>query len=93
VTATAWVGWSGSTRVVVARLVVPTAGNAALKLTRGKKVLARRKYALRKGTNTLRLALPRRVNPGWSRLVVTVGNPSGRAQVVTMRVQLPKARA
>jgi hypothetical protein len=93
VTATAWAGWVGSTRVVVARVEVGSAGTAAARLSRTNTTLAQRSYTLRKGANTLRLAVPRRVRPGWSRLVLTVRTPAAAARVVSVRVRLPRARA
>jgi hypothetical protein len=77
---------------VVTRLVVASPGEAVAKLSRGKKLVAKRTFKLRNGTNTLPLRVPRGLKPGWSRLVVTVRNPSGRAQVLSMRVRLPKGR-
>ena len=84
---------SGAARRVVAKLRVNRATSALLALTRQQSVIARRRFAVKPGTNILRLAIPRRLAAGPCRLKVTLVNPDGGVLVLPTRsVLLPRPK-
>lgn len=85
------VGRVGANRVVVVKLRVNRVTTARLRLLRGKRVVATGRFAVKPGTNTLRLRVPRKLPRGRYRLATVLVNPGGGTLVVPGRnVLLPR---
>jgi hypothetical protein len=85
------VGRVGAKRIVVVKLRVNRATTAKLRLLRGKRTLVTGRFAVKPGTNTLRLRVPRNLPRGPCRLATVLVNPDGGTFVVPSRnVLLPR---
>jgi hypothetical protein len=83
----------GPVRRVVAKLRVNRQTTALLTLARQQSVVARRRFAVKPGTNILRLPIPKRVAAGPYRLKTTLVNPDGgRLVLPTRAVLLPRSK-
>ncbi len=77
----------------MAKLRVNRATSASLALARKRSVVARRWFAVKPGTNILRLGIPRRLAAGPYRLKITLVNPDGGLLVLPTRaVLLPRPK-
>jgi hypothetical protein len=84
------VGRVGANRMVVVKLRVNRATTARLRLLRGTRAVATGRFAVKPGTNTLRLRVPRTLPRGPYRLATVLVNPDGGTFVVPGRnVLLP----
>jgi Divergent InlB B-repeat domain/Fibronectin type III domain len=84
---------AGSARTVVVKLRVNRATTARLRLLSGSRVVARGRYAVRPGSNALRLGVPKRVPGGSYRLAITLVNPDGGTIALPTRgALLPRPR-
>jgi len=79
----------GRRRLVIVRILVNRSARASMRLSRGRRTLARRTVRLRAGWSTVRLRVPRRAHVGRYRLVVRVSS-AGRTRSVTRAVRLPR---
>lgn len=78
---------AGGRRIIAVRLVVDRRASAKARLTRGRRVFARRGYRLHNGTNRLRLVVPRKVKAGRYRLTIEVRSaPWSRTIARTVRL-------
>jgi fibronectin type III domain protein/List-Bact-rpt repeat protein len=85
------VGRVGGIRAVVAVVRVNRATSARLRLLRGRRAVLTARFAVKPGTNRLRLRVPRRIPGGAYRLATTLVNPDGGALVLPGRgVLLPR---
>ena len=80
-------------RTVVVRLAVNARARGLIDLRRRGRALAHAAHNLQRGTQTLRLRLPKKVTRGWSvlRLRVQSRAPQGTARIFTRRLWLPPA--
>jgi hypothetical protein len=83
---------NGAARVVAASVVVNQAAAVRFRLLRGKATLADRRYQVAAGGTVLRLPVPRRVAPGWSRIAVVVRGANETLALPTRPVRLPAPR-
>jgi Fibronectin type III domain/Divergent InlB B-repeat domain len=84
---------AGTLRRVVVRLRVNRATTARLRLLAHGKVVASGRYAVRPGTNVLRLGVPSRLPGGSYRLAVALVNPDGGTlSLPTRGALLPRPR-
>jgi hypothetical protein len=84
---------SGAARTVVVKLRVNRATSARLKLLSGGKAVATGRYAVRPGTNALRLGIPRRLPGGSYRLAISLVNPDGGTLTLPARgTYVPRPR-
>jgi chitodextrinase len=81
----------GKTLTVVVKVRASRATTARLKLTRQRRTASGR-FALKPGTNVLRLRVPGRWPGGKARLTITIVNPDGGNLVLSRSVRLPKPR-
>jgi chitodextrinase len=81
----------GKTLAVVVKVRASRATTARLKLTRQRRTASGR-FALKPGTNVLRLRVPRGWPGGKARLTITIANPDGGNLVLSRSVRLPKPR-
>jgi hypothetical protein len=82
---------SGRARIVVATVRVNRATTARLRLLAGRRGIASARFAVRPGTNALRLRVPARVPRGSYRLATTLANPDGGTLTLRGRgVLLPR---
>ncbi len=81
----------GKTLAVVVKVRASRATTARLKLTRQRRATSAR-FALKPGTNVLRLRVPGRWPGGKARLTITIANPDGGNLVLSRSVRLPKPR-
>jgi chitodextrinase len=81
----------GKALAVVVTLRASRGTTARLKLTRQRRATSAR-FALRPGTNVLRLRVPGRWPGGKARLTITIANPDGGNLVLSRSVRLPKPR-
>ena len=77
---------------VVAKVRVSRATTARLRLTSRRRGIAGGRFALRPGTNVLRLRVPSRTPGGPARLTITLVNPDGGMLVLSRSVVLPRPR-
>jgi hypothetical protein len=81
---------AGANRIVVVKLRVNRVTTARLRLLRGKVAVATARFAVKPGTNTLRLRVPRKLPRGPYRLAMVLANPDGGTLAVPGRnVLLP----
>jgi hypothetical protein len=79
----------GRRRAIIVRVAVNRAARATLRLTRGRRVLARATYRLHRGANRLRLRVRRPAGRGRARIVLRVSS-AGRTRTVARGVRLPR---
>jgi hypothetical protein len=77
----------GQRRTLIVRVVVNRSAAAAVRLVRGRRVLAQRSYRLRRGANRLQLHVPRRVSPGNALVRLRV-NSAGGVRTIVRSVRL-----
>ena len=78
---------AGGRRIIGVRLVVDRGARAQVRLRRGRRVVARGGYRLHRGSNRLRLVVPRKVRAGQYRLTIRVRSaPWSRTITRTVRL-------
>ena len=81
----------GRIRIVVVKLVANRATTARLRLYRGRRAVASRRYNVKPQMNTLRLRVPRKLRRGLYRLTITLANPDGGTLPLrSPRLRLPR---
>jgi hypothetical protein len=84
---------SGQARTLVVKLRVNRATTARVKLLSNGRRVASGRFAVRPGTNALRIGLPKRLPGGAYRLAVTLANPDGGTLALPARsAYVPRPR-
>jgi hypothetical protein len=83
---------TGATRVVAANVVVNQGATVRFRLLRGKATLAERGYLVAAGGSTLRLPVPRRVAPGWSKIALVVRSTRETLALPQRPIRIPARR-
>jgi hypothetical protein len=81
----------GRIRIVVVKLVANRATTARLRMYRGRRAVASRRYNVKPQMNTLQLRVPRKLRRGLYRLTITLANPDGGTLPLrSPRLRLPR---
>jgi len=79
-------------RRVLARIKAHERVTARVRLVRGDDVLASRRFGwLPRGRSPLRLRVPRSVEPGKAKVLVTLADKAGNTKATRLRVRVPKS--